>query len=147
MFLPLEHKIHIFSPLCNIRHISSSWFSCGFSVLLYWSNWNLEVLVFQKTKDKNQSTRGKSSKRAEKHTQTPPTLMTPGLNQTWATLMGDKCSHHCTNSACLIHAHTDHFFSDASYENIRNLYCLLSHAILTSQECESEGFGSFSEII
>ena len=51
-----------------------------------------------------------------------------GLNQTWATLMGDECSHHCTNSACLIHAHTDQFFFlDASDEKIRNLYCLLSH--------------------
>lgn len=38
----------------------------------------------------------------------PTTL---GRNQTWAILMGGECSHHCTNFACLIHVHTDQFFS------------------------------------
>ena len=55
--------------------------------------------------------------------------------------MGDECSYQYTNSACLIQIQTDQFSSDVSEENIENLYCLLSEAILTSQEYDFERFG------
>ena len=58
------------------------------------SNWNLEMLVFVEGgkleyPEKNPQSRDKNQQ------QTQPTYDAEKGNQTWATLVGGKCSHHC----------------------------------------------------
>ena len=58
------------------------------------SNWNLEVLVFEEREKPEYPERKTSKSREENQQQFQPTYDKSG-NQTWATLCGSECSHHC----------------------------------------------------
>ena len=63
------------------------------SGLLYWSSWNLEILVFVEG-----GKRQNPNKNPQSHSTTENKLnphMAPGWNRTQATLVGDERSHHC----------------------------------------------------
>ena len=63
-----------------------------------WSNWNLEMLVFEE--GENRSTRRKTSRsKGENQQQTQPTYGVVAGIWTQATLVGGECSHHCTTLA------------------------------------------------
>ena len=58
-------------------------------------NWNLEMLVFvEEGKPENLEKNPRS--KDENQQQTQPTSGINAWNQTWATLIGDECPHHCT---------------------------------------------------
>ena len=59
-------------------------------------NLNLEMLVF--VREENRSTRRKTLGAGTRtnQQQTQPTYDVNSGNRTWATLVGGKCSHHCT---------------------------------------------------
>jgi len=59
---------------------------------LSWSNWNLEMLVFEEggkleNPEKNLRNKARTNNKLNPH-------ITPGQNRTWATLVGSEHSHH-----------------------------------------------------
>ena len=65
------------------------------------SKWNLEMLVFVEGGKPEYPEKNPQS-RDENRQQTQPTYDTKTGNQTWATLVGGNCSHHCTITALKI---------------------------------------------
>ena len=59
------------------------------------SNWNLEVLVFEE-RGKPEYLEKNHLEQGENQQQTQPTYDAESGNRTQATLVGGKCSHHCT---------------------------------------------------
>ena len=94
LFLPLEHKIHIFSPPCNILYLfrqEATSALAGFHAgPLSWSNCNLRMLVFMEGGNQPRS-KARTNNKLNPH-------MAPGWNQTQTTLVGGKRSHHHPNS-------------------------------------------------
>ena len=63
-----------------------------------WSNWNLEVLVFEQTGKPGYRKKTSRSK-GENQQQTQPTYGVDARTRTAATLMGGEYSHHCSTLA------------------------------------------------
>ena len=63
-----------------------------------WSNWNLEMLVFEE-KGKPEYPEKTSRSKGENQQQTQPTYGVDVGIRTQATLVGGECSHHCATLA------------------------------------------------
>ena len=59
-----------------------------------WSNWNLEMLVFEE-RGKAEYPEKTFRSKGENQQQTQPTYGVDARISTWATLEGGECSHHC----------------------------------------------------
>jgi len=81
------HKITIF------REVDTSALADFHARPLFWSNWNLEMLVFVEGRKPENPEKNPRSKAKTKNKLNPH--MTPGRTRTQATLVGAERSHHC----------------------------------------------------
>ena len=99
------------------------------------SNLNLEMLAFEEKGKTGVPGRKTSRSKDENQQQTQPTYDAESGNQTQATLVGDKCSHHCATPAPH-NVHSCHIFPCVSYatglENLIKYYDALSMVIICS---------------